>query len=119
MKNTYEVGDRIRTTCESGPQDWNNPSIRVYAKWGVDGEIVDISSGHGRCYKVRHADTSQCWYNPSEITLASKEVKLKLDSREHGYALKEALIDLIDGVGEGASPKIVEDLILRISEAIS
>ena len=44
-----------------------------------------------------------------------------LDSREHGYMLKEALLDVLDALGspEGETVDLVEDLILRISEAIS
>lgn len=53
----------------------------------------------------------------------AQQVVITLDSREHGYLLKEALIDFVD-VSDGTlmlmdNRELVEDLILRISEAIS
>ncbi len=53
----------------------------------------------------------------------STQVVITLDNREHGNALKDALLDVLDATeGRKLLSKhlhLVEDLILRISEAVS
>jgi hypothetical protein len=35
--------------------------------WGVVGTIVDYSDSHGLCYKVKHDNGTESWYNPEEL----------------------------------------------------
>jgi hypothetical protein len=41
--------------------------VKEKCRWGVRGEVVNYSSGHGLCYEVKHDDGTTAWYDPSEF----------------------------------------------------
>ncbi len=115
------------------------PGQKVTVKnTGTIGEVVNIVIDHVRqtqiSYDVYFHNTvlGDCGvsklFREDELSAELPEpavhantVSISLDSGEHGWRVKEALIAVLEALGdpEGEDVDIVEDLILRISEAIS
>ena len=62
----FPYGTRVSTTEDHGDESWL-PEARLKCRWGEEGIVVDRSDAHGLCYRVRHNDGSDAWYNPDEI----------------------------------------------------
>ncbi len=60
------VGTRVKTLTASGYNDWVE-TLKQSRQWGVAGTIEDYSDSHGLCYKVRHDDSTESWYDPEEL----------------------------------------------------
>lgn len=60
------VGTRVKTLTPAGSNDWVE-TLKQSRKWGVVGTIVDYSDSHGLCYKVKHDNGTESWYNPEEL----------------------------------------------------
>lgn len=62
----FQYGTRVMATENRDDGSWQ-PEARLKCRWGMEGIVVDRSDSHGLCYRVRHADGSDAWYNPDEI----------------------------------------------------
>ena len=60
------VGTRVKTLESSRANDWAE-TLSQARQWDVTGTIEDYSDSHGLCYKVRHDDGTESWYNPEEL----------------------------------------------------
>lgn len=73
-RSILAVGTSVRTT---GPNEALRREWTVAAwkkrRWNARGAIVSYSDAHGLCYKVRHDDGHEAWYDPSEFVVVPKK----------------------------------------------
>jgi hypothetical protein len=86
VSEQYRIGDRVRTTYDHEPSGYEpsgyRPSARAGNVWGCEGKVVEISRGHGLCYRVEHRGTYG-WYEPEELEPVMKNDKEKLVEPHH------------------------------------
>jgi len=64
---TFKIGDQVETvTVPNPPTDWTVEAKRA-RKFGVRGEVVEVHTGHGICFSVRHDDGTVGAYEPREL----------------------------------------------------
>lgn len=64
------IGCRVKT-LQSTTDDWSYEAKQA-RKWNTNGVVVDLSNSHGLCYKIRHDDGSDGWYDRSEFLILSE-----------------------------------------------
>lgn len=62
------VGAAIYTLKPDPDSDFVDEA-KKHQKWGMLGQISEVSNSHGLCYRVRHSDDTSAWYQPTELKL--------------------------------------------------
>lgn len=63
-----KIGQRVRTTRDSGSADWR-PGSRDGVQWSALGRVVDVHDSHGDVCDVVHDDGTQAPYEDCELEL--------------------------------------------------
>jgi hypothetical protein len=71
MGQRFAVGDRVWTVRSAVEPTGYRAGARDGNQWDVEGYVLEVSTGHGICYKVQTWDTWG-WYEPDELR-ATKE----------------------------------------------
>jgi len=66
-KNRLTVGASVRTLEPSSEEAGWAPGVRERCRWGVVGEVVEVSDSHGLMYKVRHEAGGEGYYDHDEV----------------------------------------------------
>ena len=61
----FQVGDPVFTLRDLHPSGYQS-GARDGNQWGVPGLVLEVSRGHGVCYRVQTWDTWG-WYEPGEL----------------------------------------------------
>lgn len=71
-RSILAVGTPVMTTGpnEALRREWTDAAWKK-RKWNTTGTIASYSDSHGLCYKVKHEDGQEAWYDPSEFVVVS------------------------------------------------
>ena len=56
METRFVIGQKVRSTKDSGSNDWEDNDTARKRPWGVVGRVIKVHDSHGLCYRVR-----LCW----------------------------------------------------------
>jgi len=66
------VGTMALTLKDAGGKNWSDET-RSGCRWGVIGQVINYSNSHGLCFRVRHGDDTDAWYDPEELKFLNIE----------------------------------------------
>lgn len=96
---SYDMGQRVLTVeADDVSDDWTKEAL-ASRKWGVTGEIVNVSDSHGECFQVLHGDGTYGWYEAQELRRVLSPVG-KPSERDFCKAALDAIQDYEESEGE-------------------
>jgi hypothetical protein len=81
----------ITTKPAKESADWT-AEARLARRWGLDGKVQEKSDRHGVCYRVKHEDGTEAWYERKELR--------RKDVLEHTLAERQEMIEKMRVVSE-------------------
>lgn len=94
-------GTRVRTANRLDQRDYTPEGVAA-RRPGMDGTVLSHHTGHGLCFKVRHDDETEAYYDEDELTGAGFFVAVQRGVYRHDVVGVASTLDRAKELGEAA-----------------